>query len=162
MTKDIEEVVAEVASLYPAIYRRFHVSRQPLPGETVTPRMLWLLQHLLNIGPSTAGEIAQHLGVSKSTATELVDRLSNKGLVERAPDMRDQRRVFVGLTEAGEAYARRPVEVLENRLLRQAMERLTEKDLRSLITGMRALVRAGDESALILEKEGKQKETEKR
>lgn len=143
MTNYLESVVAEVAQLYPAIYRCFHVSRQPLPGETITPRMLWLLQHLANIGPSTVGEIAQHLGISKSTATELVDRLVPKGLVERAPDMRDHRRVFVGLTPEGERRAAVPMEVLENAKLRAALQQLSAEEMDHLLTGMRALLRAG-------------------
>ncbi len=154
MTNDIDKRVAEIAALYPAIYRRFHVSRQPLPGETITPRMLWLLQHLRSVGPSTSGEIAQHLGVSKSTATELVDRLAQKKLVERHPDMRDQRRVFVGLTERGEEFANRPLQVLENTLLRSALRQLSEKEASGLVLGMRALVRAGEVSAIaLIEKE---------
>jgi len=59
----IEEVraAAEVARLYPAVYRRYHVSRRALPDSDVTPRLLGAPQHLAAAGPLTVGEAAAHL-----------------------------------------------------------------------------------------------------
>jgi len=143
VTNDIETLVEEVGRLYPAIYRRFHVSHRPLEGSDVTPRMLWLLQHLAHVGPSTLGELAAHLGIKKSSATELVDRLERKGLVDRLRDERDARRVFVGLTRSGQRRASERVEVLEHTELREAIAAMTPAERAALVRGMRALVRAG-------------------
>jgi len=129
VTNDLDELTADVGRLYPAIYLRFHVSKQRLAGTDITSRMLWVLQHLESVGPSTLGELAQASGVKKSTMTELIDRLETKGYVGRMRDERDARRVFVGLTSSGERRARR----------------MTADERAALVRGLRALVRAGEE-----------------
>jgi len=146
VTNDLDEVSAEVGRLYPAVYHRFHVSKQRLPGSDLTPRMLWIMQHLASVGPSTLGELAEASGTKKSTATELVDRLEAKGYVARMRDDRDARRVFVGLTVEGERRAKRAPSVLEEDSLRAALARMTPDDREALVRGMRALVRAGEEN----------------
>lgn len=145
MTNDLDETTADVARLYPAVYHRFHVSKLRLPGTDVTPRMLWILQHIASVGPSTLGELAGASGAKKSTTTELVDRLEAKGYVGRMRDERDARRVFVGLTPQGERRARRAPSVLADDALRAALARMTAAERVALVRGLRALVRAGEE-----------------
>ena len=147
MTNDLDELSGEVARLYPAVYQRFHVSKQRLPGTDLTPRMLWILQHLASVGPSTLGELADASGVKKSTTTELVDRLEARGYVGRMRDDRDARRVFVGLTAAGERRATRAPSVLADDALRAALARMTADDRDALVRGLRALVRAGEDGS---------------
>lgn len=144
MTNDLDETTADVARLYPAVYHRFHVSKLRLPGTDVTPRMLWILQHIASVGPSTLGELAAASGAKKSTTTELVDRLEAKGYVGRMRDERDARRVFVGLTPLGERRAGRAPSVLADDALRAALAHMTAAERAALVRGLRALVRAGD------------------
>jgi DNA-binding MarR family transcriptional regulator len=147
VTNDLDETSADVARLYPAVYHRFHVSKLRLPGTDVTPRMLWILQHLAAVGPSTLGELADASSAKKSTTTELVDRLESKGYVGRMRDERDARRVFVGLTPQGERRAKRVPSVLADEALRAALARMTKDERSALVRGLRALVRAGEEVA---------------
>lgn len=142
---DAKAVIAEVHLLYPAVYRRFQASRQRIPGSDVTPRMLGLLRLLAVAGPLSVGEQARNLGLSRATATELVDRLESKGLVARIRDGRDRRRVFVSLTESGRARAAAHPEVLACDELLRAVEQMTPADRRALITGMRALLAAAEQ-----------------
>ena len=53
---------------------------------------------LLN-GPSTAGEIARHTGLTSGAVTGLIDRLERLGLVERMADAQDRRKVLVRVRE---------------------------------------------------------------
>ena len=147
MTNDLDGATADVARLYPAVYHRFHVSKHRLPGTDVTPRMLWILQHVAAVGPSTLGELAGASGAKKSTTTELVDRLESKGYVGRMRDERDARRVFVGLTPQGERRAKRAPSVLADETLRAALARMTADERGALVRGLRALVRTGEEIA---------------
>lgn len=137
---DAQAVIAEVNLLYAAVYRRFQASRQRIPGSDVTPRMLSLLRFLDVAGPQSVGEQARHLGLSRATATELVDRLESKGLVARIRDGRDRRRVFVSLTEAGRTRASAHPEVLACDDLLRAVEHMSPADRRALVAGMRALL----------------------
>jgi DNA-binding MarR family transcriptional regulator len=141
---DVARAAEEVRRLYPAVYRRFHVRRQHLPGTDLTPRMLGLLRHLAAAGPLTIGEQARHLGLSAATVTELLDRLESRRLVERMRDERDRRRVFVWLTSEGRRRAAAHPEVRESGLLASALARMGSTDRARLIAGLRALLDAAD------------------
>ncbi|WP_081636007.1 MarR family winged helix-turn-helix transcriptional regulator [Micromonospora sp. CNB394] len=52
----------------------------------------------LSEGPMTATTLAQACGISPNALTTVVDRLAERGLVERVKDPTDRRRVVVRLT----------------------------------------------------------------
>jgi len=54
---------------------------------------------LSSYGALTAGEIAQHTGLTTSSVTSLIDRLESKGFVQRVHDTHDRRRVIVKRNE---------------------------------------------------------------
>jgi MarR family transcriptional regulator, organic hydroperoxide resistance regulator len=53
--------------------------------------------------PQGVGELGLKLGMETGTLTPLLKRMANAGLVTRTRDSNDERRVHIGLTEAGEA-----------------------------------------------------------
>lgn len=53
----------------------------------------------------TIGELGDELGVTKTAATSIVDRLERAGHVRRVRDTRDRRRVHVEVTATAEAVA---------------------------------------------------------
>ena len=55
-------------------------------------KTLFILQRY---GSLTAGEIAQHTGLTTASVTNLIDRLERKGFVQRVRDTADRRRVIV-------------------------------------------------------------------
>jgi DNA-binding MarR family transcriptional regulator len=76
-----------------------------LHGQTVARRVgvnssdLECLDLILMSGPSTAGEIARHTGLTSGAVTGLIDRLERLGLVERTADPVDRRKVLVRVRE---------------------------------------------------------------
>ena len=50
---------------------------------------------LLQLGPMTAGDVAQRLGLTTGAVTGVIDRLARARLVRRAADPKDRRRVVV-------------------------------------------------------------------
>ena len=54
----------------------------------------------------TMSELAEHLGVDRSSVSGLVDRATQRGLVTRVRDAVDRRSARVGLTPAGHELAR--------------------------------------------------------
>src|SRR5690349_8893366 len=52
--------------------------------------------------PQTMSALADHLGVSRSTATRVCDRLADKRLIDRRVDENDRRSVRVQLTKRGQ------------------------------------------------------------
>ena len=55
-------------------------------------------------GPVTIGELAERLRIRHHTTVELVDRLADAGLIERAVDPDDQRRVLLRLTALADKH----------------------------------------------------------
>lgn len=55
---------------------------------------------------ATIGEIAEHLGVTKQAASQLVDELVIKGYADRNPHPRDARARLITLTDRGWACTR--------------------------------------------------------
>jgi DNA-binding MarR family transcriptional regulator len=53
-------------------------------------------------GPASISDVAEALLLKRHSATELVNRAAEAGLVERATDADDARRALVVLTPAGE------------------------------------------------------------
>jgi DNA-binding MarR family transcriptional regulator len=76
-----------------------------LHGQTVARRVgvnssdLECLDLILMSGPSSAGEIARHTGLTSGAVTGLIDRLERLGLVERTADPADRRKVLVRVRE---------------------------------------------------------------
>jgi DNA-binding MarR family transcriptional regulator len=64
--------------------------------------------------PSSQHDIAQRMGVDRTTMVTLVDELEGKGLVERRPDPRDRRKNVVALTEAGRVTLRGATEAADD------------------------------------------------
>ena len=76
-----------------------------LHGQTVARRVgvnssdLECLDLILMSGPSSAGDIARHTGLTSGAVTGLIDRLERLGLVERSADPADRRKVLVRVRE---------------------------------------------------------------
>ena len=76
-----------------------------LHGQTIARRVgvnstdLECLDLILMNGPSSAGEIARHTGLTSGAVTGLIDRLERLGLVERTADPADRRKVLVRVRE---------------------------------------------------------------
>lgn len=75
-----------------------------------------LLSSLHSGGPATMVSLARMLHCHDSNVTGLVDRLEQRGLIERRGDPKDRRVKLIGLTKEGEA--------LSNRLITRLLEPL--------------------------------------
>lgn len=72
------------------------------------PQML-MMYVLLETGPATMSQISNWLKVSHGVATRTVDRLVEKGIVERERDTHDRRVVHVSLSTGGREYAEKMI-----------------------------------------------------
>jgi DNA-binding MarR family transcriptional regulator len=90
-------------ALYGAANRVTRLYRPLLDALGLTyPQYLAMLV-LWEASPRTVGALGEALDLESSTLTPLLKRLEAQGLVARARDPRDERRVVVTLTEAGAA-----------------------------------------------------------
>ena len=105
----------------------------------VTPSQARALRHVVDSGSMRPSVLAERLHIAARSATEVVDALEARGLVERGPDPDDRRATLVRPTEAAGA------ELAEvDRLRREQSERflavLSERDRRTLDRILRILV----------------------
>jgi DNA-binding MarR family transcriptional regulator len=84
------------------------------------------------------------LALSKSGVTRLVDRLSERGLVERAACPKDRRVVYCGLTEAGRDAAAQAAPLLAAGADEYLSARLTQRQAASVLEGLRTILKAED------------------
>lgn len=67
----------------------------------VSGAQLWALQEIAEADGVRVGELARRMAVHQSTASNILDRLEEKGLVRRARTTEDQRVVRLYLTDPG-------------------------------------------------------------
>ena len=70
---------------------------------------------LLVAGPQSPHEIASAVHLTRAAVTSLLDRLEKRGLVQRAPDQVDRRKLQVSLTTEGIALCQRHYGTLARR-----------------------------------------------
>ncbi|TDC35097.1 MarR family transcriptional regulator [Micromonospora sp. 15K316] len=78
-----------------------HRTREALAPWEVSPSQARALGVLARHGVLRPGALAEHLRIAARSATEVVDDLQRRGLVERRPDPNDRRATLVALTPEG-------------------------------------------------------------
>lgn len=127
-------------ALGPMLGRCAHLARERMDARMsrfgMTPAQTHVLRYLqLNGGQMPQRELLENLKVKPSTVNGILDRMEEKGLVERSVSGADARRRLVALTPAG---IQREAEVKQSFLEAEALiaRGLTEKEtetLRSLL-----------------------------
>src|SRR5919199_6625492 len=67
----------------------------------LSPSLTAALSSIERHGPLTPSELAAHERVQRPTATRLLARLEDAGLIERAPDPTDRRSSLISASAAG-------------------------------------------------------------
>lgn len=76
-------------------------SREALAPWEINPSHLRALQVMARHGAVRLRDLADHLRIAPRSATEVVDGLESRGLVQRRPDPDDRRAILVELTDEG-------------------------------------------------------------
>jgi DNA-binding MarR family transcriptional regulator len=98
----------------------------------VTQHQLEVLRTLARRGRVTMHELAALLGVGPSSATQLVDRLINRELVERHTDPADRRLVWIVATSRAEVLTARFGEV-KREIARSLASGLSDDELSTFV-----------------------------
>lgn len=99
---------------------------------TATLMQYSALKYLTTTAKSTVGDIARHLHLSKSSATQLVERLEKMGLLTRIHDTTDRRVVQLTITAKGqEAAANLRRKFIDK--MSKLFAKIPSKDLQELI-----------------------------
>lgn len=88
-----------------------------------------------------ASDIAEAIGLTAAGATDLIDRLETRHLVQRTAHPTDRRVVLVDLTRSGERLFRE-AQLSQRAMLRRLTAAMTDEEQRALLEGLTALARA--------------------
>jgi DNA-binding MarR family transcriptional regulator len=94
----------------------------------------------INGGGATAGAIAAELDVAPSTVTVALKKLQQRGLVTKAQNERDARRLHVTLTHEGERINRAHA-LFHRKMVRDITDRLEDDELAALLSAVSKLNR---------------------
>jgi DNA-binding MarR family transcriptional regulator len=116
-------------ALYGATSRMIRSHRPFLEPLGLTFPQFLVMVALYESAPRTVGEIGNEVGMDNGTLTPLLKRLVSAGLVTRERDAKDERRVIINLTAAGETI-RNEILSIPNKI--ESACKLSNKDLADL------------------------------
>lgn len=126
------EITETAAHLRLAIARTARRLRQESMSQEdsgeLTPTLMAALATVERCGPVTPSEVAELEGVRRPTATRVLARLEQEGLIERAADPADGRSSLVSTTESGRRYLSR-ARSRKDALLARNMANLPAEDI---------------------------------
>jgi DNA-binding MarR family transcriptional regulator len=102
--------------------------------------------------PQALGQLGSELALAPPSMTRLVDRLEERGLIERRRDDEDRRKVVATVTEDGLRLVSAVVPFLEGTAIRAAVDRMSVGDRKRIAAAMRdfnAAVRQVEEELLV-------------
>lgn len=97
----------------------------------ITGPQLWAMRTIHDRGGCSAGDLAERLCVHPSTVTGVIQRLADKGLIERQKRADDRRAVWLTLTDQGKALLDRAPYPAQGQLL-LALRNMPEGDVANL------------------------------
>lgn len=112
-----QDLLASIIKRYEEATYRMHrrvnaLLRRCIGDEDITLDQYLVIRYLRMKGRSISSELADVFGVGKSSITAIMTRLSDKRLIERIPDVKDRRVIYLSLTEAGRKLA----EMIDDRI----------------------------------------------
>ena len=137
-TPQLRAVLAAVRRIMHAADLR---SRRLARETGLTAPQLAVLQAIADLGEVTTGRISADVSLSQATVTVILDRLMDRGLVERYRSPVDRRVVYSRLTKAGQQALAAAAPAIRARLVAE-FERLPEGERAALIASLEWMARA--------------------
>jgi DNA-binding MarR family transcriptional regulator len=136
----MKSVVERFIEAYPKIFFACHLRhvRDSGSGRVLSARQASILDHLDGTVPRQVHELAEHLGVTASTASLQLDDLERAGFVKRSRHPRDRRRTNVRLTRAGERVKGQQ-KVLDRERVAALLGRLTAAERAEVVAALEKL-----------------------
>ena len=101
--KELHEIVEGYSSAMNEVYRRLNIMMNEKVHKELTTDQFATLRFLYGNQPCTSTDIAHEFAIGKSAVTAQINRLYEKGFIERKRDEQDRRVVYLYLTEEGKS-----------------------------------------------------------
>mgnify|MGYP006290306441 CR=1 FL=1 len=93
------------------------------------------------LGSTTVSQMAERMGVDKSTLSRTLDGLVDKNLVQRLPDPRDRRFSVIRLTPPGQSVCE-ALNRVNDAFIKRVFERIPGQEHQSIMTALKRFVEA--------------------
>ena len=130
------QVLKKFRIIYGSVRQQFREIEQSCG---VTGSQLWILQEVGKTPGIGVSELADHLSIHQSTASQLVEKLVGRGLINKKRSEEDQRRVGLCLTEEASALLKNAPGPAEG-ILPDALQGLPEAALLTLDSSLIAVI----------------------
>jgi len=140
MSNQTEKNIQRLGIIFPEIQRFFHnlsVEVSKTGDFTIAQyRVLSLLSHF---GKMTVNDLKNHLNIAQSSASGIVDRLEQIGLLKRSTSITDKRVTQLELTGKAKKILLQNVESMDN-VYKKILESLNEDDQNEMINSFEKLL----------------------
>ena len=138
---DIETVLSALPRIQFAC--RATLVRDPVSGTLLTEGQARILSQLHTTDPTMVTELAEYMGVTASTMSLNLKRLSETGFISRERDPDDRRVMNVRLTESG-GMIRESLRELDPGRVEAMLTSLSGEERRLVVRGLTVLADAAD------------------
>lgn len=94
-----------------------------------------VLAYLNRYPGASLSEVAEHLGVTRATASAMIERLVQRNLIDRAEQPQERRQIMLKLTELGSDRLQQMQEVTRYKIAEQLAD-LTTQELADVSAGL--------------------------
>jgi len=135
----LDRCTSEIAETVPLVMRSLRRQMRQFVAPLSVPQLRTLGYVYRHPGASLS-ELAGHLGVTPPTASALVERLVQRGLITRVLDQKERRRITLTLTAEGARMMQQAQEAIREHV-REKLRKLPPAELRRILGGMQLLGR---------------------
>lgn len=101
---ELKELIGRYQMAMNTVYRGVNNILKDKINADLTTDLFSTLQYIYNHHRCTSTQIALAFGVGKSAVTAQVNRLYDKGMIERHRDEEDRRNIYLHVTEKGASF----------------------------------------------------------
>ncbi|NES98013.1 MAG: MarR family transcriptional regulator [Desertifilum sp. SIO1I2] len=141
-----EQCAVEIVSVVPQVVR-FLRSQMRQGDASLSLSQLRVLNYLKRYPQVSLTDVSEYLDVTRATMSATIERLVQRGLVERTEDPQERRRVILSLTPTGEQQLQQVLQRTRNQVA-QKLDNFSDEQLQQLLQGLWLLRQAFEEADL--------------
>lgn len=134
----LEDLAREVLNVIPVVMRALRTRMRASRAVGLSVPQFRVLSFVHRRGTASLSDIAEHMGLTLPSMSKMVDGLLSRGLVDRAQDEADRRRIAIWITPRGiDASAATRADTQQ--WLAERLRRLDPRERQALLQGLTAL-----------------------
>jgi DNA-binding MarR family transcriptional regulator len=137
-TKTSQDCAARLMETIPMVMRVIRADMRAQGASTMSVPQFRALAFLDRNPGASLSEVAEHVGVTRATASATIERLVQRNFVHRCHDPQERRRVVLSLTEAGQHHLQQAREQTRSHIA-DLFKNLTEEQILQVEEGLTLL-----------------------